>query len=816
MGYPLPGKLYKALFKCFAVSLLAAMTLFVCPDQVVQAQNITSSTVQNAAPVLAFADSALSVNESSSLVFLPVKLLEAGNSAVSVDLYFVSGSSTASSQDIRGFSNQTVNFTTKDTSGTVRSIPVELSNDEVYQGRKRAVFRLQNNTSGRIISPQVLTLTIVDNDTPNIVINEIFADAQKPARDMLTEESLRVSEADFIELVNNESVDVDISGWVLSGQKGLSYKFPQNTVIEAGRAFVLFNDTVPAGNFGGARLLTVQGMDLPVDGDTIVLSDPRENTIYELTYSDEAGAGQSLNRQPGEPGEFVRHATIQGSYGKRCSPGMKWDGTSFGSGFATGIRGEEGWHMIASPTRGTTFKDLFQNLWTQGSTGSSAPAQEPTIYTWSEEAGGSFSPITDMNRELDPGKGYMIYVFEDDQQQSPGIQGGFPKFIRTDDSENTGTVTIRVTAGDHNGNGVIDGMEGWNLVGNPYGAELSVDALLNAFESVDPNVNANLMVWEPSAGSGNGAYIPLSSGDAIAPFQAFWVRYTNASGVEGTVTLSKGDLISGSRNQESLTRRNGAENYGLTLSLGDGSFSDKYRLEFRDSETSESDRFNVFKLNSMKPDAIALYGISGANRLAKNVVPLELDAYMELPVGFDAQGRSSLQLDWQGLDRLPDYWDIRLIDRALDKEIDLRAARNYRFTIQGTDIRNESEQTTSKLKPKKTDYLDTEPRFLLAVSTGQVAESETVDIPETVKLNPNYPNPFNPTTTISYELKEEAQVLLSIWNIVGQKVVTLVDGMKEAGEHTASWNASDMPSGLYIAQLEVGGEVFIRKMTLIK
>ena len=122
-----------------------------------------------------------------------------------------------------------------------------------------------------------------------------------------------------------------------------------------------------------------------------------------------------------------------------------------------------------------------------------------------------------------------------------------------------------------------------------------------------------------------------------------------------------------------------------------------------------------------------------------------------------------------------------------------------------------------KLKLNNTEYIETEePRFLLAVSVGQPMESETSDIPESVKLNPNYPNPFNPTTTISYELKEEAQVLLSIWNIVGQKVVTLVDGMREAGEHTASWNASDMPSGLYIAQLEVGGEVFIRKMTLIK
>lgn len=93
---------------------------------------------------------------------------------------------------------------------------------------------------------------------------------------------------------------------------------------------------------------------------------------------------------------------------------------------------------------------------------------------------------------------------------------------------------------------------------------------------------------------------------------------------------------------------------------------------------------------------------------------------------------------------------------------------------------------------------------------------EAADLPESVKLNPNYPNPFNPATTIPYELTEDAEVKLTVWNMIGQKVATLVDGLVEAGSHEETWNASNMPSGIYIARFEVGSKVFTRKMTLIK
>ena len=65
-------------------------------------------------------------------------------------------------------------------------------------------------------------------------------------------------------------------------------------------------------------------------------------------------------------------------------------------------------------------------------------------------------------------------------------------------------------------------------------------------------------------------------------------------------------------------------------------------------------------------------------------------------------------------------------------------------------------------------------------------------------------------------MAEEGNVKLSVFNIVGQPVAVLLQGNKSKGEHTLEWDASDMPSGIYIYQLEVGTKVMTRKMTLVK
>jgi len=84
------------------------------------------------------------------------------------------------------------------------------------------------------------------------------------------------------------------------------------------------------------------------------------------------------------------------------------------------------------------------------------------------------------------------------------------------------------------------------------------------------------------------------------------------------------------------------------------------------------------------------------------------------------------------------------------------------------------------------------------------------------QLLQNYPNPFNPVTEISYVLPRQEDVVLEVYNSVGQKVVTLVDGKQSAGHKSVRWNASNFASGVYYYKLKVADKEKIRKMILMK
>ena len=103
---------------------------------------------------------------------------------------------------------------------------------------------------------------------------------------------------------------------------------------------------------------------------------------------------------------------------------------------------------------------------------------------------------------------------------------------------------------------------------------------------------------------------------------------------------------------------------------------------------------------------------------------------------------------------------------------------------------------------------------------GQYEYSKTIEVDvngvKEYKLTQNYPNPFNPTTTIQYILPQAGMVKLTLYNILGQEIRTLVNEMKEAGTHTINIDASDLNSGMYIYKIESGSFVQTRKMTLVK
>jgi tetratricopeptide (TPR) repeat protein len=99
-----------------------------------------------------------------------------------------------------------------------------------------------------------------------------------------------------------------------------------------------------------------------------------------------------------------------------------------------------------------------------------------------------------------------------------------------------------------------------------------------------------------------------------------------------------------------------------------------------------------------------------------------------------------------------------------------------------------------------------------AISKADAASS----LPKEYSLSNNYPNPFNPATSISYELPKDGEVSLVVYDVLGEVVKSLVNEQQQAGRYTATFNASNLPSGIYFYTMNAGSFSATKKMLLIK
>jgi hypothetical protein len=88
--------------------------------------------------------------------------------------------------------------------------------------------------------------------------------------------------------------------------------------------------------------------------------------------------------------------------------------------------------------------------------------------------------------------------------------------------------------------------------------------------------------------------------------------------------------------------------------------------------------------------------------------------------------------------------------------------------------------------------------------------------PGFVQLMQCYPNPFNPSTTISFSLPRTEMVILKVYDVLGREVATLVDRREEAGEHSVMWNGEEFASGVYFCRLQANDVVLTQKILLVR
>ena len=150
-------------------------------------------------------------------------------------------------------------------------------------------------------------------------------------------------------------------------------------------------------------------------------------------------------------------------------------------------------------------------------------------------------------------------------------------------------------------------------------------------------------------------------------------------------------------------------------------------------------------------------------------------------------------------------WQLLTIPMTYSGSGNPSTSASIQFTISGTG------------NPTPADMIGS--YFLLddvALSPPTSVRERSGAIPGEYSLERNYPNPFNPSTNIQFSVPEQSFVRLTVFNLLGEEVATLVNEELRAGKYSADWNAAGFPSSVYVYALSANGRVFTKKMMLTK
>ena len=286
-----------------------------------------------------------------------------------------------------------------------------------------------------------------------------------------------------------------------------------------------------------------------------------------------------------------------------------------------------------------------------------------------------------------------------------------------------------------------------------------------------------------------GAYIPS---DTLEAGRGYWVRTSDA----GSVSVTPGSATSNSALALAKSRK----------TEGDVQLSATDRLK--------AARAGMNRLIISTPDGLSQTLYLGA--LPEKVDPrsfslpptppgARLDARFEGDSRQSSQPSSMIQLSSSG--------DYRPQVRYESGEA---AAAGSKITLSIQPDEGTANAESYTLEPGKSSELVAAEQLRIGIVIDTQMDNLQTELPEEFSLRQNFPNPFNPSTTIEYGLPASAEVRLTVYNIMGQEVATLVNQRQSAGFHSVSFDASRLASGMYLYRIEAGSFTQTRKLMLVK
>lgn len=416
-----------------------------------------------------------------------------------------------------------------------------------------------------------------------------------------------------------------------------------------------------------------------------------------------ATADDGFNLQPSSPAIGVGNSSAANITNTDITGDARIIGTEVDMGAYEGpltltVSGGEGWRMMTAPANGADYGTLPSTLFTQGFTGADFTngVSNVQVYTEGDNAtdasGRGFGGISDASTVPAAGQGFITYVFADDDPNTAGVQGGFPKNLPILQPNNTGSVSPSLTYTDTG----APSTDGFNMVGNPYGATIDWDS--PGFTKT--NLSQVIYVWDSNAGGGAGVYRTYNgtAGDLtnglVAPWQGFWVQ-ANADNPALQFTeqvQSNGGIFYGTPGGQEQQDRAPLIRFELSEQRSDPStaLQSSAYLMFTGQASVGPDALDAWKLASLNPSRnLALFTTVQDRALDINALPKEVlsneGAALEIPMdlkGSDIGGAYRLSWNPKDLPNTLTEGSITLIDLHTDAEIDVQQAGEYTFSVE--------------------------------------------------------------------------------------------------------------------------------------
>ena len=471
------------------------------------------------------------------------------------------------------------------------------------------------------------------------------------------------------------------------------------------------------------------------------------------------------------------------------------------------ISGNAGFRMLSAPVSNGTYTDLLSELWTQGMTGSdAAEASGDNVWTWTVGSGGagSWSVVSNLGNNMTAGEGILVYAFADNNNDGTD---DLPVTLSVSGSESSGDVRYPAI-------GSIEDTR-FGFAGNPYYQTIDWDDVARTY------VSATVYIHD-DAKSGGAGYISWngSSGDVtnglIAPFQGFVVT---ASGGAGYITIQTADKSSTAGTLfRTLDGASDGSSY-LEFTTADGGYNKSW-LSFRqDGEVGPDDRDALKLMPLMASSRLVSMTHNGENSLDINNLPFEYEGTISIPMDVMSltleeenyvTGTSEVSMSWN-LDNLPEHIDLTLMDNLTGEMVYLNNELSHTFATEPKGSFSASYDGAVGIYPLLGDA-----RFSLQVSYGALDNAPVKAIPKDYALSPVYPNPFNPSATVRFDVPEVSRVELQVYDVTGKLVETLLNERMTAGQHQYTWQPQELATGTYFLRLNTANQTFTQKVTYVK